>query len=629
MVVAKFRKNNKGLLAAMLIGFAVLLVLTFFVFKNPVPSLKSGSYNMLFSWRGHRAPIDDVIIVAIDDKSFEELGTYPWPRDVYGKIIEKLKADNAKVIGLDIEFANPGPMPEKDLFFAKAAKAAGNVLSVATFTDDKLVVENAKGAWEMPYKRYNLPIKVLNDSMKKTGYTAFEMDIDGVVRKSALVDFLDDKKELSKILYKDAQKVYSFALASVSMFTGKTEEQVIDDVMRRNTGYKKGVNSGDNTLLINFEGGPKTFKRVSFYRVLNGEVPKGTFKDKIVLVGATSTVLHDEFLSPFTELGNMPGVEIHANAIDDLLKNEYLEKSGILINYLVLLAFVTIILFFTSRFTPLLSAALSILVYISYFFLVLYLFIRNYWLDISVPFVALILTYVVNVGYRVITEGQKSRKMKGAFQRFVSRQVVDEIIKNGLDNLTVGGRKQKLVVFFSDIRNFTTMAERLAPEEVVEVLNFYFKEMTSIAFKYGGTVDKYIGDAIMVEFGAPLARPNDEELAVRMAIEMQEKMKELREIWKSQGREQFEIGCGINSGEAVVGFMGTDRKMEYSALGDTVNLASRLESLTKEYHASIIISHSVYEKVKDIIVVKDLGFATVKGKTIKVQIYDVLGLKKI
>jgi len=106
-------------------------------------------------------------------------------------------------------------------------------------------------------------------------------------------------------------------------------------------------------------------------------------------------------------------------------------------------------------------------------------------------------------------------------------------------------------------------------------------------------------------------------------------MKELREIWKSQGREQFEIGCGINSGEAVVGFMGTDRKMEYSALGDTVNLASRLESLTKEYHASIIISHSVYEKVKDIIVVKDLGFATVKGKTIKVQIYDVLGLKKI
>ncbi|MFH1074636.1 MAG: adenylate/guanylate cyclase domain-containing protein [Candidatus Firestonebacteria bacterium] len=625
-MVVKLHKGNRDLLAAMLIGLAVLLVLTFFVFKNPVPSLKSGSYNMLFSWRGHRAPVEDVVIVAIDDKSFEELGAYPWSRDVYGKIIEKLKADNAKIIGLDIEFANPGPVPEKDIFFAKAAKSAGNVLSVATFTEDKIVVE---GVGEFPYKKYNLPIKVLNNSMNKTGYTAFDMDIDGVVRKSSLVAFLDDDKDLAKKSYKDAQKVYSFALAAVSMFTGKTEEQVLDGVMKYNVDYKKGVKRGDGTLLINYEGGPKTFKRVSFYRVLNGEIPKETFKDKIVLIGATSTVLHDEFLSPYTEAGNMPGVEIHANVIDDLLKNEYLVKSGIFVNYLVLLVFVATILFFTSRFTPLLSALLSILLYVSFFFLALYLFIKNYWLDISVPFVALILTYVVNVGYRVITEGQKSRKMKGAFQRFVSRQVVDEIIKNGLDNLTVGGRKQKLVVFFSDIRNFTTMAERLAPEEVVEVLNFYFKEMTSIAFKYGGTVDKYIGDAIMVEFGAPLARPNDEELAVRMAIEMQEKMKELREVWKSQGREQFEIGCGINSGEAVVGFMGTDRKMEYSALGDTVNLASRLESLTKEYHASIVISQAVYEKVKDLVVVKDLGFAAVKGKTIKVQIYDVLGLKKL
>jgi len=625
-MVAGFRKNNESLLTAIFIGFAVILFMTLVIFVNPIPALKSGSYNMLFSWRGHRAPIEDVVIVSIDDKSFEEMGVFPWPRDVYGKIIEKLKSDNAKVIGLDIEFANPGPVPEKDLSFAKAAKTAGNVLLVTTFTDDKIVVESVG---EFPYKKYNLPIKILNNAVKKTGYTAFDMDADGIVRKSSLVSFLDESKELAGKKYTDAQKVYSFALAAVSMFTEKTEEQILEDVIKYNSDYKKSVKPGDSTLLINYEGVPKTFKRVSFYRVLNGDVPKGTFKNKIVLVGATSTVLHDEFLSPFTEVGNMAGVEIHANVIDDLLKNEYLVKSGVFVNYLVLLAFVAMVLFFTLRFTPLLSAALSILSYTAFFFFALYLFIENYWLDISAPFIAVILAYVVNVGYRVITEKQKSKKMKGAFQRFVSRQVVDEIIKNGLDNLTVGGRKQKLVVFFSDIRDFTPLAERLAPEEVVELLNYYFKEMTNIAFKYGGTVDKYIGDAIMVEFGAPLPRPNDEELAVRMAVEMQERMKELRVLWKSQGKEQFDIGCGINSGEAVVGFMGTDRKMEYSALGDTVNIASRLESLTKEYHASIIISQSVYEKVKDIVVVKELGFATIKGKTNKVQIYDVLGLKKI
>jgi adenylate cyclase len=628
-MVVKNRRVNKSLFAVMLIGVAVLSVSTLVILTNPVSSLKNGSYNLLFSWRGNREPVKDIIIVAIDDKSFEEIGTYPWPRDVYGKIIEKLKADKAKAICLDIEFANPGPSPEKDLFFAGAAKAAGNVLAVTTFTKDKIVVENAKGSWEFPYEKYNRPIKVLNDAMQKTGYTIFEMDPDGVVRKTTLVAFPDDRKALAELNYESARKVYSFALSAVSMFTDKTEEQILEEIIKHNPDYKKGNKSGENTFLINYEGGPKTFKRVSFYRVLNGEVPKGTFKDKIVLVGATSTVLHDEFRSPYTEAGNMPGVEIHANVIDDLLKNEYLVKSGVCINYLVLLAFISLLLFFTSRFTPLLSAALSILVYAAFFFFSLFLFSKNYWLEISVPFLAAILTYVVNVGYRVITEGQKSRKMKVAFQRFVSRQVVDEIIKNGLDNLTVGGRKQKLVVFFSDIRNFTTMSEQYPPEEVVEILNFYFSEMTTIAFKYGGTVDKYIGDAIMVEFGAPLARINDEELAVRMAIEMQEKMKDLRSLWKDQGRSQLEIGCGINSGEAVVGFMGTDKKMEYSALGDTVNLASRLESLTKEYKASIIISEAVYEKVKTIVVVRDLGTVIVKGKSKSVQIYDVLGLKKI
>jgi len=371
-MVVKFRKDNKVLLPAILLGLAVLFVLSVFVLINPITSLKSNSYNMLFSWRGKRAPIEDIIIVAIDDKSLEELGTYPWPRDVYGKIIDKLKKDNARVIGLDIEFANPGPKPENDLYFARAAKAAGNVLSVATFTDDKIVVE---GVGEFPYKKYNLPIKILNDSIKKTGFTAFEMDTDGVVRKSSLVSFLDDPKELAGKKYQSAQKVYSFPLTAVSMFTGKTEEQVLDDVMKHNSLFKKGVSQENNNLLINYEGGPKSFKRISFYRVLNGEFSKGTFKDKIVLVGATSTVLHDEFLSPYTEEGHMPGVEIHANAIDDLLKNEYLSKSGYLVNFLVLIAFVAIVMFFTSRFTPLLSGALSILFFAGFFFFALFLFI--------------------------------------------------------------------------------------------------------------------------------------------------------------------------------------------------------------------------------------------------------------
>lgn len=629
-MVVSLKKDRKDLFVSFLIGLSIFIVISLSYSLDIFPTLKTSTYNFLFSWRGSfapRTPTDKVIIVSIDDKSFEEMGQFPWPRNVYGKAIEKLNTDGAKVIGLDIEFANPGPSPENDLAFARAVKKAGNVIAVSTFTDEKITANGM----EFPYKKYNLPIKILNEALFATGYTSLEMDVDGVIRRSSLVAFYDMDKDIYKKNYETADKVYSFGLTVAAAYLNKTVQETVDLVEKYNSTYKRGTNlrAKNNSILINYEGQPKTFKSISFYQVLEGSFKKETFKDKIVLVGGTATILHDEFLSPFVAAGNMSGVEMHANVIDDILKQKFMVKASWLLDLLIVMFFIAVTLFFTTRFGPFLSSGLSLLLFLAFFFTAVTLFIKNYWIDISHPFLAFILTYVANVAYRTILEQQKSKRTKTLFQRFVSRQVVEELLKQGSDQISLGGKKQKLVVFFSDIRNFTTMSEKLPPEEVVEVLNFYFKEMTNIAFRYGGTVDKYIGDAIMVEFGAPLARPNDEELAVRMAIDMQEKMKELRELWKSQGKEPFEIGCGINSGEAVVGFMGTERKMEYSALGDTVNLASRLESLTKEYHASIIISESVYEKVKDIIVAKDLGFATVKGKTIKTKIYDVLGLKKV
>ena len=627
-MVAIIRKDSKGLLMSLLIGLFIFTLTAIFYLTDTIPALKTASYNYLFSMRGGpRAPTDKIVIVSIDDKSFEEMGKFPWPRDVYGKVIDNLKADGAKIIGLDIEFANPSPSSENDHIFANAAKKAGNVVAVSTFTEEKVTV----GDSDIPYKRYNFPIKVLLDAMLAVGYTSLQQDLDGVVRSSSLVAFREPDKDVYKKSYEEAEKVFSFGLTVAAAYKGISVQETLDQVQKNDPTYRRGtrVFSKDNSILINYEGKPKTFKSISFYRVKEGSFKKGVFKDKIVLIGGTAIVLHDEFLTPYVADGNMSGVEIHANVIDDLLKNEYLIKSGALVDLLLIALFIAAAIYFTTRFGPVLSSTLSVFLFLCFFFAALAFFINNYWIDISHPFAALLVTYISNVAYRTIIEQQKSKRTKTLFQRFVSGHVVDELLKQGSDQISLGGKKQKLVVFFSDIRNFTTMSEKLPPEEVVEVLNFYFKEMTNIAFKYGGTVDKYIGDAIMVEFGAPLPQPNDEELAVRMAIDMQARMKELREIWRSEGKVPFEIGIGINSGEAVVGFMGTERKMEYSALGDTVNLASRLETLTKEYHASIIISQSVYDKVKDIVEVKALGEATVKGRSIKTTIYDVLGLKKI
>jgi adenylate cyclase len=251
----------------------------------------------------------------------------------------------------------------------------------------------------------------------------------------------------------------------------------------------------------------------------------------------------------------------------------------------------------------------------------------NIWINTATPLWAVIFTFIADVTYKAVTEGRKKNEMKRIFQRYVSRQVVDEILKDP-EKQKLGGARKRITIFFSDIRNFTSMSENLKPEEVVEILNRYFTEMTNIAFKYGGTLDKFVGDAIMLLYGTPIDKGNNEELAVRTAIEMQERMKVLRQEWTTEGKAPLEMGIGINTGDVVVGNIGSGQQMQYTVIGDAANLASRLESITKEYKAGIIISESVYEKIRDIVLVKDLGEASVKGKLTKIKIYEVLGLKK-
>ena len=251
----------------------------------------------------------------------------------------------------------------------------------------------------------------------------------------------------------------------------------------------------------------------------------------------------------------------------------------------------------------------------------------NYYVEFTMPLWALVFAYIGNIAYKAVTEGRKKEMIKKTFQRYVSRDVVEEILKNP-EGLALGGKRQHMTILFSDIRNFTPMSESLKAEEVVELLNMYFSEMTGIIFKYRGTLDKYIGDAVMALFGAPKELSNSEELAVRTAIEMQEKMKEFRAAMKLRGKKEISIGVGLNAGEVIVGNIGSGQQMNYTVIGDVANTASRMESLTKEYKRDIIISQSVYDKVKDIIVAEDLGEASIKGKLDKVKIYAVLGLKR-
>ncbi len=242
------------------------------------------------------------------------------------------------------------------------------------------------------------------------------------------------------------------------------------------------------------------------------------------------------------------------------------------------------------------------------------------------PLLTILLTYGGVTVFRGLTEEKEKKKIKGVFSRYVTHQVVNEILSSP-EGLALGGKRKECTILFSDVRGFTSMSEKMQPEDVVHILNEYMTRMVDLVFKYEGTLDKFIGDAIMAIWGAPISHSDDTKRAVMCAIEMMEKLKLLQEKWKSEGKSPFDIGVGINVGEVVVGNIGHPERMEYTVIGDNVNLASRLESLNKEFKAHIIISQKVYDRVVDLIEVRPLEPVQVKGKIEKIMIYEVLGRK--
>jgi adenylate cyclase len=229
--------------------------------------------------------------------------------------------------------------------------------------------------------------------------------------------------------------------------------------------------------------------------------------------------------------------------------------------------------------------------------------------------------------YRYITEEREKKKIRGAFQYYLTASVINEMLKDP-SKLKLGGDKKDLTVLFSDIRGFTTISEKLTPEDLVHLLNEYLTEMTNLVFKYDGLLDKYMGDAIMAVFGAPLDQPDHALRACRTALGMMDELKKLQEKWADEGRPVFDIGIGINSGDMVVGNMGSDMRFDYTVMGDMVNLGSRLEGINKEYGTNIVISEYTYAVVKDALFCRELDSVRVKGKKLPVKIYELLGEKK-
>ncbi|MBI4588334.1 MAG: CHASE2 domain-containing protein [Candidatus Rokubacteria bacterium] len=570
-----------------LIGVGVGTAVALTTLPGAFEFLELRSLDLRFLLRGPIPPDSPIVIISIDEDSFDELDlAWPWPRELHARMLDIVRQGRPAAIGMDLLFVEPSIRgPRDDQALAGAVARAGNVVLGAVLTEirEALFVK----------EDLNPPLKVIRDRAAAFGFVNLVTDEDAFVRSGALT------------------RPYQGGIQQ--SFDGHLYDLAVK------AGIRAKPLPPRPAVFINYRGPKGTFPVIPYYQVLNGEVKPETFAGKIVLVGATAPALHDEFPTPFSGQEKMPGVEIHANVVETLLQGNGLFRVPLSVGAVLALVAALLAALVTSLMRPIRAFLLTLAAGVSYAVLAFGVFVRlSLWMELIPVQVALFLGFGTTVVVNFIQEQREKRRLS----RFFSPDVIKEILSTRKESSLVGSRR-RISVLFSDIRGFTSLSEKLSPEEVVEMLREYLTAMTEIVFKYGGTVDKYIGDAIMALYGAPFDQPNHAEQAVRTALEFQDRVKALSDRWEARCGARLRNGVGINTGDAVVGTIGSLQRLEYTAIGDTVNLASRLEGLTKEFLAPIVVSQSTYEEVKHLFYSRYLGEVKVRGKETAVKIYAV------
>ena len=545
------------------------------------------AYNVRFDLRGPMKPKTPIVVVSIDEDSFDELGLqWPWPRAIHGQFLDIVSQGRPAAIGFDIVFPEPSSKgPEDDREFAEAVGRAGNVVLGSAFTE-------VKGPYAVK-EGLNPPITVLRQQAAAYGFVTVIPDEDAFVRSTVLTRV--------------------FQGVELSSF----------DLHLYRIGVKAGIRAGPlphtRSVLVNYRGGPHTFLTIPYYQVLNGEVKPDVLTGSIVLIGSTSPGLHDVFPTPFAPRGEMPGVEIHANVLETLFQRIPLSRVSVWVVVVLTVIGGLLGVWLTDRLRPLPALSLIFLLAAGYAVATFVLFVgARLWMDVAGVPAALFLGY----GATVVENFISAQREKQRLSRYFSPAVVAEIVRQKED-ANLASARRRMTVLFSDIRGFTSMSEKMTPEDVVTFLREYFTVMTDVVFQHGGTVDKYIGDGVMALYNVPFDQPDHAAQAVRTALVFQDRLKPLAGRFRAKYGTDLNCGVGIHTGDAVVGTIGSEQRLEYTAIGDTINLGSRLEGITKDFHVSIIISESTYEEVKGQFIMRYLGEVKIKGKEIPVKIYTV------
>ncbi|CAH1204495.1 hypothetical protein PAECIP111893_02265 [Paenibacillus plantiphilus] len=564
-----------------------------------------------------RAPHTDINIIKIDQKSLEALGQFPWDRGMYAELITMLAEAGAKAIALDVVLAEPGNNPDSDAMMAEVMRKYPNVILPVVFNFKAR--QNAPG--EMETESILYPADTIGAGRNQVGHINVMQDNDGTVRMLTVGLEATD----GEVVPAFSVKLANYLLDAGNQVQWKEKESAWY------RGTERIPLNNRSQIATEFYTKPREeitlqtgYDSQSFVDVYTGEIDAAYYENKVVLIGPYAPGLQDEYLTPLSTTLKMYGVEIHANMVQSLVAGKFLTKASAPVNYSIIIAMTLLSLLLFERFTGI--KAFAVYGAVALLFLsgwVLSYFMKNYFIAVTYPFLSLSSMFIFTVVMHYVTERKERSRVTNIFGRFVPRTVVDEMLASG-EEVKVGGQRRDISVVFVDIRGFTPMSEKLQPEQVIQVLNEYLDICTKAVFKYNGTLDKFIGDGVMAIFGAPISQPNHPEMAVRAALEMKRQSAELEERCLREIGVPVRFGVGVNSGPAVVGNIGSEMlRLDYTAIGDTVNLSARLEANAKP--GQILISEETLARVQGIFKTESIGEIKVKGKEKPVLVTEVVG----
>lgn len=629
------------------LSLSIFLSAIYIFFPSLPDSLDNRLRDYLFTIRGELPHNQNVVIVDIDETSIKSLGQWPWSRDKLAKILENLTLANVGIVGLDIVFAEEDrtsphkilqdlkiykkDVPNYDLEFANVVENSPVILGYQ-FDLVKKDNTNAKVP-QIPaifiekdkpqdksylIEAYNtiLNIPQIQDKAYSSGFFNNIPDDTGIIRSVPLIISYDDTiypslaLEVIRVI-NDTQKVV------VQYDENGISNIVLDDISIPTDRYGR--------MLINFRGAERSFKYISAIDIYNNSFDKREIDGKIVLIGTSAAGLFDLRATPFDSI--FPGVEVHANIIDNILMQDFIYKASWLdgANILIIFVLSIIVVMLTTYTTFWANPIIFISFSISYLFLVYnllfdYGIVLNILFPIATVLIASIMTTLFDYFYNI----KKEEAIKAKFASKVSKNVMDDILKN-IDKNEFSAKSKEVTIFFSDIRGFTNISEKLDAKELISFLNRYMQPMSEIIIKYQGTIDKFIGDAIMAYWNAPIDIKNHCDLALKASLEQLEVLEKLNVELQKENLPKIDIGIGLNTGTVIVGEMGSSLRSDYTVIGDTINLGSRVESLCKYYDSKLNISNFTKDKLQEKYIFRFLDLVKVKGKNEPVEIWQVLG----